>query len=78
MTDADLLEEVGAALYRGNWKMALADDLGVRMSSVQNWARGKNLVPAALWREIATLIATRCADLERVQSLVEEHRKERA
>ena len=63
MNDPELFNRIGEAMYGGNWKRALADEMGVRQSSVQNWARGSNRIYPDIWESIAAVIARRQMEL---------------
>lgn len=50
-------------MYAGNWKGAMARDLGVRQSSVQQWASGKNRLRPRIWLSMIEVIDQRISEL---------------
>ena len=67
-TEAELFCRVGAAMYGGNWKLGLAGDLGVRQSSVQNWANGRNRLRPDIWASVVGVIDDRVAELRELRA----------
>lgn len=52
-----LMRRAGVALYgRPHWAAYLAADLGVRVETVKNMAKGHSRVPPNLWRDVAGLL----------------------
>lgn len=66
-TEAELFCRVGSAMYGGNWKLGLAADLGVRQSSVQNWANGRNPLRPDIWKSVVGVIDERAAELRELR-----------
>lgn len=68
-SEAELFCRIGAAMYGGNWKLGLAGDLGVRQSSVQNWANGRNPLRPDIWASVVGVIDDRVAELRGLRAL---------
>lgn len=66
-SEAELFCRIGAAMYGGNWKLGLAADLGVRQSSVQNWANGRNRLRPDIWASVVGVIDERVAELRELR-----------
>lgn len=67
-TESELFCRIGAAMYGGNWKLGLAGDLGVRQSSVQNWANGRNRLRPDIWASVVEVIDDRVAELRELRA----------
>jgi hypothetical protein len=59
MTDPELLEMSGRALFGTDWHRGLARALSVNDSSVRNWMHGRNAVPPGIWDDLAALLTER-------------------
>ena len=79
-TDADLLRQVGPALFGEHWQTPLARALDVSDRSVRRWAAGTADVPEGAWDEMIELLhertdavmATRHALIRRIAGVAAE------
>ena len=72
MSDIDLFVRIGETIYGPNWKAALAQDLGVRRASVQQWANGKYTLRPEIWAMVAEAIRLRREELGELLSLIDD------
>ena len=63
---AELLRQIGEALYGERWQSALAADLRIADRTVRYWLAGRSPVPAAVTDELSRMIAARGRELQRV------------
>lgn len=63
MSDAEIFCRIGEAMDAGNGKGAMARDLGVRQSSVQQGASGKNRLRPGIWLSVVEVIDRRIGEL---------------
>jgi len=63
MTDPDMLETAGRALFGADWHRGLARALQVNDSSVRNWMHSRNAIPDGIWDEVATLLRVRQSEV---------------
>ncbi len=67
---ANALEQIGVTLYGSNWKGALADCLGVRRQSIQQWIKTKSIIPMRVWDKLAELIESKKTELEQASDIL--------
>lgn len=60
---ADLLREVGEALYGTRWYTDLARALDVSERTVRRWSSGSHAVPDGLWADLREAVQQRRAEL---------------
>ena len=69
--DAELIDEVGQALWGAAWKTPMADAVRHQKNAVADWASGRLPVPAGVWSELAVLMRKRRHALDRLDSRVQ-------
>ena len=69
--DAELIDEVGQALWGSAWKGPMADAVRHRKNVIADWASGHVPVPAGVWSELAVLMRKRRHELDRLGSRVQ-------
>jgi hypothetical protein len=74
MTDTELLETAGRALFGADWHRGLARALSVNDSSVRNWMHGRNAVPPGIWDDLSRLLEDRAREIVDVLALVDAFR----
>jgi len=52
MNDSILITELGIALWGAAWKPRMADALKERETKISDWADGRAIVPAGVWKEL--------------------------
>ena len=62
--DAELIAEVGQALWGPAWKGPMAQAVRHQKSAVSDWASGRQPVPAGVWNELKDLMRRRRHELE--------------
>ena len=67
MTDPELLEAAGRALYGDHWVADLAHALDVAERTVRRWLAGQFPIPPGIWPELETLCADRTSALADVR-----------
>jgi hypothetical protein len=70
---ADLLREIGEAMYGARWKKDLAGDLGVNERTIRRWSAGEWPVPAGTYDALRKLIDTQALAVERVKRRMRAH-----
>jgi hypothetical protein len=69
--DAELIDEVGQALWGPAWKGPMADAVRHQKNVIADWASGHVPVPAGVWSELAVLMRKRRHELDRLGSRVQ-------
>ncbi len=59
MDEAELIAEVGHALWGPTWKSPMAEAVHHQKSIVSAWASGRLPVPAGVWSELQELMRRR-------------------
>jgi len=68
MTDPELLEAAGQALFGPHWISELARTLDVAERTVRRWHAGQFPIPPGIWPELETLCAERAVALDAVRA----------
>ncbi len=68
MTDAQLTDEVGQALWGPSWKTPMAEAVRHQKNAVNDWANGRVPVPSGVWNEPRETMRRRRHDLDRLAS----------
>ena len=68
MTDPELLEAIGQALYGPHWISDLARTLGVAERTMRRWQAGQFPIPPGVWPELEALCAERAIALDVVRA----------
>lgn len=68
MNDAELIDEVGQALWGPNWKGPMAEAVRHQKSAVTEWASGRVPVPSGVWNELKEIMRKRRHELDRLAS----------
>ena len=68
MNEADLIDEVGQALWGPNWKGPMAEAVHHQKSAVTDWASGRMPVPSGVWNELKDIMRKRRHELDRLAS----------
>ncbi|HZB55766.1 MAG TPA: hypothetical protein VE527_19180 [Reyranella sp.] len=69
--DAELIDEVGQALWGPTWKGPMAEAVRHQKAAIADWASGRLPVPAGVWSELALLMRRRQHELDRLSSRVQ-------
>ena len=69
--DAELIDEVGQALWGPTWKAPMAGAVRHQKTAIADWASGRLPVPAGVWSELALLMRRRQNELDRLGSRVQ-------
>lgn len=64
--DAELIDEVGQALWGPAWKAPMAEAVRHQKNAVADWASGRLPVPAGVWSELAAVMRKRRHELDRL------------
>ncbi len=68
MNEAELIDEVGQALWGPNWKAPMAEAVHHQKSAVADWASGRMPVPSGVWNELKEIMRKRRHELDRLGS----------
>lgn len=68
MNDAELIDEVGQALWGPNWKGPMAEAVHHQKNAVVDWASGRVAVPSGVWNELKEIMRKRRHELDRLAS----------
>ena len=71
MDDAELIAEVGQALWGPAWKAPMAEAVRHHKNAVADWASGRLRVPAGVWSELKEVMRRRRHELDRLASRVQ-------
>jgi hypothetical protein len=52
MNDNILIAELGVALWGAAWKARMANALNEREATITDWAEGRAIVPAGVWKDL--------------------------
>lgn len=77
MTDPELIEMCGRALFGDQWQRDLARALTVSDRSVRYWAAGRSAIKPRIWSEIAQLLRTNAAATAAAADLIQRERLEK-
>jgi hypothetical protein len=69
--DAELIDEVGQALWGPAWKAPMAEAVRHQKNVIADWASDRLPVPAGVWSELALLMRRREHELDRLGSRVQ-------
>lgn len=62
--DSRRLEACGEALHGKQWRLELAQALGVSERTIRRWAAGSSPVPAGAWTDLEAMLLERAARLK--------------
>jgi hypothetical protein len=71
MDDAELIAEVGQALWGPAWKGPMAEAVRHHKNAVGDWASGRLRVPAGIWSELKEHMRRRRHELDRLAPRVQ-------
>jgi hypothetical protein len=71
MNDAELIDEVGQALWGAAWKGPMAQAVRHQKNAIADWASGRAPVPAGVWSELKEVMRRRRHELDRLVPRVE-------
>lgn len=74
MTDGELIEAAGRALYGDTWQASLGRALNVQPRTIRYWLAGTYEVKPLLWAEIAALLKDRAATATDTADLIQRQR----
>lgn len=66
MTPADLLANVGRALFGERWKSDMDQALGIKPGRSDDWSKGRGEPPPGVWQEVRGLLVTRRVEIDRL------------
>lgn len=74
MTDAELIENAGRALYGEQWKRDLSRALQVSERTVSYWAAGRNNIKPGVWNDVRALLDEQAARCGETSALIAQER----
>ena len=66
MNDAELIDDVGQALWGPNWKGPMAEAVRHQKNVVNDWASGRVPVPSGVWSELKVIMRRRRHELDKL------------
>jgi hypothetical protein len=64
LSDPQLLEAVGTAMYGSGWKNQVADLLGVDRRRINHWLHGDRPIPPGIWAELDAAMTIRTGEID--------------
>lgn len=71
MTDAQLLEAIGRALYGERWQAPLARDLSVHKDTMQDWKQGRTSPREGVYADLQQILNRRAVELDRAAAALQ-------
>lgn len=72
MDEAELLTEIGHALWGEQWQSPMADALhGIKKTTVGDWRRGRMPIPPGVWSELQAIAQRRSAELDHLDPRIQ-------
>ena len=70
MTDSELLNAVGEAMYGTGWKIQVAELLSVDRRRINHWLAGDRPIPDGIWGELSAEINKRQDELTTAEKIL--------
>lgn len=70
MTDDNMLQAVGEALYGPRWTMDLSRELRVSDRTIRRWASDPNSIPDGLWGELLDVLMSHSKNIDHAKARV--------